>query len=67
MPMLEVRFAILLVILANKKLEWIIFNFVDWLNDTKVRKFKLKKWITFQFVSDQTKVIKHIVQYIEVC
>ena len=26
MPMLEVRFAILLVILANKKLEWIIFN-----------------------------------------
>ena len=41
-------------------------SFVDWLNFAKFRKIKLKIVSPFQFVSDQMKIIKHILQHFEV-
>ena len=66
--MLEVNFAILLVILANEELDWFLFNWDVSLVDLILPKSENlnKKTSLFQFLSDQMTISKHILRHIEV-
>ena len=67
MPILKVSFA-LLVILANKKLDLIIFDDKVLPIDLLLPKLEdfLKNVSQFLFISDQMKISKHILQHVEV-